>query len=157
MDTNKTIAATFAQLNKLYGTLTAEDAEAVAAGTAKLAVIRSGQVVVETSPIIDLALKAARATKPEDLARAASGGSSFKLAHKGGKVVYPVNVPEIAEQIAAIGSEDAIAKILSADDRLKAAELKKIGAELGILTPSAIKKPEDIIAHIARSLVAFGS
>ena len=194
METQRALAATFAQLTKLYNGLSPGDAEAIAAGTAKIAVVRSDQRIVEASPIVDLALKtalanteaiaagtakiavvradqrvveaspmvdlalkAARAAKPHDIERAASGGSSFKLAHKGGRVVYPVNVAELADDVSRLGSEDAIVKFLSEDGRLKAADLKKIGAELGIPTPSTVKKPEEIIAHIARSIVAFGS
>jgi hypothetical protein len=157
MELNQAMSKAFTQLAKLYGTLSPEDIAALADGAAKLTVVRSDERVVEWSPMVDLAIKAARGVNPSDVERAAAGGSKFQIVHRKGKVVYPVDAADVASQAAQFDSEDAIAKFLTADDRLKAADLKKISAELGIQLPPDARKPEQMIAHIARSLASFGS
>ena len=107
--------------------------------------------------MIELALKAAQAVPAADIERARAGGSKFQLVHKKGKVVYPVDPVEVATQVSQFDSEDAIVKFLSDDDRLKAADLRKISSELGIDLPSKVRRADQLIAYIARSLSSFGS
>jgi hypothetical protein len=59
-------------------------------------------------------------------------------------------------QASQLASEVAIVNFHSDDDRLKQADLRKIATALDITVPSSYKKSEDTIAHIARSLIAFG-
>jgi hypothetical protein len=101
-------------------------------------------------------LKAVKTISDEDLERIAGGGSSLKLVHRGGKVTYPVRHGEIAQELSQLSTEDSVIKFLDADDRLKAADLKKIAFELGVNVPKDVKTIPQLQTHIARSLIAFG-
>lgn len=64
------------------------------------------------------------------------------------------NAGAVADRIGELGSEDEIVAALSGKG---AAELRRVGAELGIRFPSGMKDPDALRAHIGRSMIAYGS
>jgi hypothetical protein len=146
----------------------------LATGESTLVVLAKGQRAVPDQAGLDTLLKALESIAPEharlvaaiaakaikslttdELEAAAAGGCSLKFARKGGKVAYPVNIAYVARDAAELASEDEVIKFLDADDRLKPAELRKVGTELGITFPTSVKQRDAMIAHIARSIAAL--
>lgn len=64
------------------------------------------------------------------------------------------NAGAVADRIGELGSEDEIVAALGGKG---AAELRRVGAELGIRFPSGMKDPDALRAHIGRSMMAYGS
>jgi hypothetical protein len=156
MEINEAYVSLAGQFQKLLKGLSPADAQALASGTAKLALLLPGSKVVGESAVLDLALKAVKSVSDQDLEKIAGGGSSLKIVHKGGKVTYPVRHAEIANEISQLSTEDAIIKSLHNDERLKTTDLKKIAVELGVNMPKEFKDLSQMQTHIARSLIAFG-
>jgi hypothetical protein len=162
------------QFQKTIKALSPTAALSLSTGESTLVVLAKGQRAVPDQAGLDTVLKALETIAPEhaqlvaaiaakaiksltptELEAAAAGSCSLKFARKGGKVTYPVNIAEVAREASEQASEDEIIKFLDADDRLKPGELRKIGTELGITFPAAVKQRDAMIAHIARSLVAL--
>lgn len=197
MGLNEAYVALTSQLQRVVKSLSAEDAGSVAAGDARLAIVRPGERVLSKSKAADSALKVLAGLTAEELDLIEHGASSLKLVgpgerivpkskaldsalkvlnalaaddldmverrtaslmlvRRGGRVVYPVNHTEIAEDVSRLESEAAIIKYLDSDDRLKPADLRKVGGELGVVVPGSMKDRANIETYIARNLAAYG-
>jgi hypothetical protein len=155
MDTLEAYSALVGQLQKAVKGLKPDEAESLGEGASRLVVLHSTQRIVAEHPALDLALRALKTLTEQDLQRIAAGGSSFKIVHKGGRVSYPVDVAQVAQDVSDLGSEPEIIKYLDADERLTPAELKKVAGELGIVFPKGANKKDAMVAHMARSIVVF--
>ena len=92
----------------------------------------------------------------EDLQRIASGETKLLLAPKGSKVVTPLVLGEVADEVRHAASESAVIKILDADSRLTPAVLKRLAAELNVALPPTVRAKPAIQLHIAQTVIADG-
>jgi hypothetical protein len=98
--------------------------------------------------------KAIKGLSDEEVQRIVTGETQIKLVPKGSTVTYPLDLPEIAAEIRTVGSEDEIVQILNRDNRLNAANLRKLADELNIDLPSSAKSKGPMQLHIAQSASA---
>jgi hypothetical protein len=143
------------QLAKLLKGLSPAQAEALATGQDRLVILTAGSRIIDTSPAIEMAVKAAQRLTAEQEEKLRQPGSSFKPVFKGGRVVYPVSIPDLVADVSKLRTEDEIIRYLDSDDRLKPSDLKKVAKELGVEVPPSAKDVSIIGAHIARSLASY--
>jgi len=60
---------------------------------------------------------------------------------------------EVAAQVAKLKSQDEIVRLLEADSRLNAANLKKVATELNIGIPATVRTKPALLLHIAQNAV----
>ena len=92
----------------------------------------------------------------EALQRVASGETKLLLVPRGSKVVTPLVLGDVADEVRHAASEAAAMKILDADSRLTPAVLKQLATELNVTLPPTLRAKAAIQLHIAQTVVADG-
>ncbi len=86
----------------------------------------------------------------------ASGETKLLFVPKGSKVVTPLVLSEVADEVRHTASESAIIKILDADARLTPTVLKQLAAALNVTLPTSVRNKPAIQLHIAQTVIADG-
>ena len=111
--------------------------------------VASGAVITQLTALV-------KNLDSEALQGVASGTTKLLLAPKGSKVVTPLVLSEVADEVRHSASESAIIKILDADARLTPAVLKQLAAELNVTLPTTVKTKPAIQLHIAQTVTVDG-
>jgi len=147
---------TFDTAVKAVNSLSPDDIGLIEQRGAALKLVRTTERVLPKSKALDAALRVLNGLTPDEVEMVERKAASLKLVRPHGKVVYPINHVEIAEEVSRLEPESAIIKYLDSDDRLKPADLRKIASELGIVVPASMKATGDMETYIARNLMAYG-
>lgn len=139
MSDSATFSTILGQLSKLVKDVNDEALQSIA----------SGAVLAQLSALV-------KKLDSEALEGVASGTTKLLFAPKGSKVITPLVLSDVADEVRHSASESAIIKVLDADSRLTPAVLKQLAAELNVTLPAAAKAKAAIQLHIAQTVVADG-
>jgi hypothetical protein len=147
-------SALLAQVSKLIKTLTDNEIRLLATGEVKLALVGPGHRVIEKSPVLERTLKFMDGLSDDDVRMLEERQASLVLLRKGDTVVSALDPREIAAQVAAQRTEAEMIRLLSADSRLTAANLKKVADALKIVVPPTVKAKTALQLYIAERVAA---
>lgn len=142
------------QVSKLVRTLSDDEINLVALGEIKLSLVGPGHRVMERSTALDRALKFMEGLTEDDVRRLEDRQASLALLRKGDKVVYALDPRDVAAQLTAQSSEAEMIRLLSADARLTAANLKKVAEALTIVVPPDVRAKTALQLYIAERVAA---
>lgn len=97
--------------------------------------------------------KMVKGLTPEQSDLIAAGKAVIVLVPKGSKVVEPLDLPALADQLRRMDSADEIVRLLGSDKRLTAAVLLNLAYELNLEVPSASKSAPARTLYIAQTLI----
>jgi hypothetical protein len=78
--------------------------------------------------------------------------TKLMLLPKGSKVVQPLSLSDVAEDVRRLSEQEKVIALLDGDKRLTLAVLRKLADELNVEMPTAIKTKPAAQLHIARTI-----
>lgn len=153
-DLGSVTSALLAQVSKLVKTLSDDEIKLLASGEIKLSLVGPRHRVIARSAALDRALKFMEGLTEDDVRRLEDKQASLELLRKGGKVVYALDPRDVAAQVTAQSSEAEMIRLLSADARLTAANLKKVAEALRIAVPPSVRAKTALQLYIAEKVAS---
>jgi hypothetical protein len=77
------------------------------------------------------------------------------LLPKGSKVVTPLVLSDLADEVRRLSTVDQVVSLLDADKRLNAATLRRLGDELNLTVPASAKAKAAIVLYIAQTAIDY--
>lgn len=105
-----------------------------------------------TAALLSQLSKLMKGLKDDDVQTILSGETRIMLVPKGSKVVKPLVLADVADQVRRAGGETQVISLLDADTRLTAAVLKKLAEELNIVVPATVKAKPALQLYIAQTI-----
>ena len=101
-----------------------------------------------TAPLTQLA-KIVKTLRDDDVQAILSGDTRIVLVPKGSKLVTPLVLAEVAEEVRRLSDQAQVISFVDADARLTGPILKKLPDELSIPLPASVKARPAIQLYIA--------
>jgi hypothetical protein len=91
----------------------------------------------------------------DDVRAILAGDTKIMLVPRGSKVIKPLVLSEIAEQVRRSGGTEQIIALLDDDKRLNVSVLRKLADELNVPLPSAVKSKPAIQLYLAETISEY--
>jgi hypothetical protein len=108
-----------------------------------------------TAALLTQLSKLVKGLKDDDVQAILAGDTRIMLVPKGSKVVIPLVLADVAEQVRRLSDPDQVISLLDADKRLTGPILRKLADELNISVPAAVKAKPATQLYIARTMTEY--
>jgi hypothetical protein len=105
-----------------------------------------------TAALLAQLAKLVKGMKDDDVRSILAGETKIVLVPNGSKVVTPLVLGDIAEQVRRLSDQAQVISLLDADKRLSGPVLKQLADELNITVPGNVKAKPAIQLYIAQTL-----
>ena len=108
-----------------------------------------------TASLLSQLSKVVKGLTDEDVRTILTGETKIVLVPKGSKVIKPLVISEVVDQVRELGSPEQIIGFLDADTRLTASVLRRVADEMNIPLPSAVKTKPAIQLYLAQTFTEY--
>ena len=108
-----------------------------------------------TAGLLSQLSKLMKGLTDEDVRAILAGETKIMLVPKGSKVIKPLVLSELVNQIRGLGSVEQIVAFIDADRRLTAPVLRQVADEMNIPLPTAVKTKAAIQLYLAQTYTEY--
>jgi hypothetical protein len=105
-----------------------------------------------TAALLSQLSRLVKGLKDDDVRAILVGDTKIMLVPKGSKVITPLVLADVADEVRRQRDEAQIVSMLAADSRLTGPVLRRLAEELNIAVPAAVKAKPAIQLYIAQTI-----